>query len=259
MSNDNKLELKKNNGEFVYSSQEKQTNSKKLHIISEELSNNLGDNWHKHSVVAQPVSSLARTLYYAELYKKIVDVPGVICEFGVQWGATMALLTNLRSINEPFNISRVIHGFDTFEGFIEVDKKDGELAGVGDYHSKKNYEATLDELLTIHESFAPMNGVSKHKLIKGDASLTIDKWLKEHPHVIISMVIFDMDLYKPTKAVLEKILPRLTKGSLLVFDELNCEYFPGETRAVEEVLGFNNIRLKRSPLQAHCAWAVFGE
>ena len=68
-----------------------------------------------------------------------------------------------------------------------------------------------------------------------------------------------MDLYKPTKNVLELILPRLTKGSLLVFDELNSETFPGETRAVIEVLGLNNLRLRRNPNQPICAWAVFGE
>jgi hypothetical protein len=50
------------------------------------------------------------------------------------------------------------------------------------------------------------------------------------------MAIFDMDIYKPTKDVLEKIIPRLVKGSLLVFDELNFKAFPGETIAVNEVL-----------------------
>jgi len=68
-----------------------------------------------------------------------------------------------------------------------------------------------------------------------------------------------MDVYKPTKDVLESIVPRLTKGSLLVFDELNAEIFPGETRAVDEILGLNNIRLRHNPHQPLCAWAVFGE
>jgi hypothetical protein len=73
------------------------------------------------------------------------------------------------------------------------------------------------------------------------------------------MAIFDMDVYKPTRDVLELILPRLTKGSLLVFDELNDETFPGETRAVDEVLGLNNIRLRQNSNQPMRAWAVFGE
>jgi len=64
---------------------------------------------------------------------------------------------------------------------------------------------------------------------------------------------------KPTKDVLEKIIPRLTKGSLLIFDELNCPHFPGETAAVQEVLGLNNLTLKRHPHQSYCAWTVYGE
>lgn len=68
-----------------------------------------------------------------------------------------------------------------------------------------------------------------------------------------------MDIYKPTKIVLQKIIPRLTRGSILVFDELNCDVFPGETRAVDEVLGLNNLKLYRSKFQPYGAWAVFGE
>ncbi|MDP4835628.1 MAG: hypothetical protein NWS01_00560 [Burkholderiales bacterium] len=99
----------------------------------------------------------------------------------------------------------------------------------------------------------------KYELIKGDASQMIDIWLEKNPHAIVSMAIFDMDVYKPTKEVLEKIIPRLTKGSLLVFDELNCQHFPGETIAVQEVLGLHNLTLKRHPHQSYCAWAIYGD
>jgi hypothetical protein len=44
-----------------------------------------------------------------------------------------------------------------------------------------------------------------------------------------------------------------------VFDELNCPHFPGETLAVLEVLGLNNLALRRHPHQPYCAWAVYGE
>ena len=39
------------------------------------------------------------------------------------------------------------------------------------------------------------------------------------------MAIFDMDIYKPTKDALNAIKSRFTKGSVLVFDELNCKEF----------------------------------
>lgn len=203
--------------------------------------------------------SLSRLLYLDQLYQQIVNVPGVVCEFGVQWGSTLVQLINLRGIYEPFNHSRKIIGFDTFEGFASVDGKDGGFSQVGEYATDERYEETLEQILTLHESFSPIPHIRKFALVKGDASVTIDQWLIDNPHAIISMAIFDMDVYKPTKDVLGKILPRLTKGSILAFDELNCPHFPGETRALDEVIGLNKLALKRHPHQPYCSWAVYGD
>ena len=71
------------------------------------------------------------------------------------------------------------------------------------------------------------------------------------------MAIFDMDVYEPTKAAIACVVPRLTRGSLLVFDELNCRHFPGETQAVIEGLGLGKLRLERFPHQPFCAFAVY--
>lgn len=231
-----------------------------LRRMAESLLPAFGDEvWQRHSVVTMNVSAASRLLYLNMLYQKIVDVPGVICEFGVHWGATLAQLINLRSIHEPFNHSRTIYGFDTFAGFPAVHEKDGGAYRVGDLATQENYEETLDHILGLLETFPPLSHIKKYGLIKGDASQTIDKWLDDNPHAIISLAIFDMDLYEPTKVVLEKIRPRLAKGSILAFDELNCKYFPGETRALDEVFGLNNLRLYRSPLYPYGAWAVYGE
>jgi len=239
------------------SKQESEIDTRLLNI-SIDLLPKYGGNWGVHNLVTLKRIALSRVIYYYELYQKIINIPGVICEFGVQWGATLALLQNLRGMYEPYNVSRKIIGFDTFEGFSTIDIKDGSFASLGDYKSMPGYEIILDEILSIHESFCPINHIKKFELVKGDATKTIVEWLDKNPHSIISMAIFDMDVYRPTKDVLEKIIPRLTKGSLLVFDELNCQHFPGETTAVQEVLGLNNITLKRHPHQSYCAWAEYG-
>ena len=93
-----------------------------------------GVNWNQHSLLTLQRQSISRVLYYNNLYKQIVGVPGCILEFGVQWGATMAQLISLRGIYEPFNHKRHIYGFDTFEGFVNTNKnKDGALLSDGDY------------------------------------------------------------------------------------------------------------------------------
>ena len=246
------------NGEISSRTEQEATNDKRLHEINMKLLPVYGDNWSIHNLVTMKRMALSRVIYYNELYKKIIDIPGVICEFGVQWGATLALLQNLRGMYEPYNVSRKIIGFDTFEGFSTIDINDGFLPKVGDYKSMPNYELILDDILNLQETFSPVSHIKKFELIKGDASVTVDEFLENNPHAIVSMAIFDMDVYKPTKDVLLKIIPRLTKGSLLVFDELNFKLFPGETIAVQEVLGLNNLSLRRFPHQSYCSWAVFG-
>jgi hypothetical protein len=253
-----KLTNKIHNGELSNRSQQEGDLDARLLDLTQLLLPQYGGNWGIHSLVTLNRRALSRIIYYHELYQKIITVPGVICEFGVQWGATLSLLLNLRGMYEPYNVSRKIFGFDTFEGFSTVGSNDGKFAKVGDYKSLPNFDRLLHEILLIHEMFCPVNHIKKYELIKGDASQTIDNWLRDNPHAIVSMAIFDMDVYEPTKEVLQKIIPRLTKGSLLVFDELNCQNFPGETTAVQEVLGLNNLTLNRHPHQSYCAWTIFG-
>ena len=236
-----------------------QQRHKELFDHATELLQQFGHQWNIHNLVTLKRQSLSRILYYDFLYQKIIGIPGLICEFGVQWGATLTQLINLRGMYEPYNHSRRVVGFDTFEGFTAIDEKDGGFSEIGDYATQVGYEKKLESILLIQESFSPLSHIKKFELVKGDVSTTINRWIEENPHAIIAMAIFDMDVYKPTRHALEAVIPRLTKGSILVFDELNCPHFPGETVAVKEVLGLNNIALKRYPHQPYCAWATYGE
>ena len=249
---------KNDRGEIVsLRSDTQRDNDKRFHSVAMEVMARSGDNWSMHGLSVMKRNAIARVLYLHHLYQQILPVTGVICEFGVHWGGSLAALVNLRGMLEPFNTSRFIYGFDTFSGFPEVSVQDGSDVSVGDFSTVSEYEKVLDQILTYHESISPFSDRKKFELIKGDAIVTTEQWLRDNPHAIVSMAIFDMDLYQPTKEVLTKIMPRLTKGSVLVFDELNCKFFPGETTAVQEVIGLNKLRLQRHPLQPYCSWAVF--
>ena len=84
----------------------------------------------------------------------------------------------------------------------------------------------------------------KYDLRAGDAAVEITKYLKEAPETIIALAFFDFDLYEPTKQCLEKIRPRLVKGSVLAFDELNDPDSPGGTVALMERSGLTRYGLK---------------
>lgn len=232
---------------------------KELQEITLKIIPEMGPLWNLNSLVSIQPSTMSRMLYWNEIYPLVVNVPGVICEFGVQWGASLATLCNLRAIYEPFNVSRTIVGFDTFSGFPSISDKDGDVVSIGDYKSVDGYEKILEQILSMNESISPNAHIRKFELVKGDASLAWPEWLENNPQAIVAMACFDFDLYAPTKAVLEKLLPRLVKGSILVFDELNHPGFPGETSAVDEVIGLNNLNLRRTKYAPYCAYAIFGD
>lgn len=191
---------------------------------------------------------LTKQLFLNDLYTKIIKKHGVIMEFGVRWGQNLVTLNNLRGIHEPYNYSRKIIGFDTFSGFEKIDIKDGshEIIKKGAFSVTENYEEYLQEVLNYHESECPLSHIRKNTLIKGDATVTLVQYLKDHPETIIAFAYFDFDVYEPTKKCLELIKPYLTKGSIIGFDELNDPQFPGETIALRETLGLNNVAIKRS-------------
>lgn len=202
---------------------------------------------------------LTKQLFFNEVYKHILQVHGVIMEFGVRWGQNLVTLNNLRGIHEPYNHSRKIIGFDTFEGFPSVDSKDGSHAIIanGAFSVTKDYEKYLEQVLNYHEQECPLNHIKKNSLVKGDATVTLAKYLKDHPETIIAFAYFDFDIYEPTKKCLELIKPHLVKGSVIGFDELIDPQFPGETVALREVMGLNNVRVQRNSFSGIQSYFIF--
>ena len=191
--------------------------------------------------------NLSRILFMNHLYQQIIDVQGIIVEFGVRWGQNVSLFSAFRGIYEPFNRHRKIVGFDTFKGFPAISEKDGksELMREGELAVSDNYIDYITRVMEFQEKDNPLSHIKKFELVAGDAVVEIDKYLKGHPETIIALAYFDFDIYEPTKKCLEAIGPHLVKGSVLGFDELNDPDSPGETIALREIFGLNNIKLKR--------------
>ena len=178
--------------------------------------------------------NLSRILLMDYLYRQILDVPGIIIEFGTWWGQNISLYSALRGIYEPFNRHRKIVGFDTFEGFPSVSNKDGksDMMYKGYLKVSKDYVRYLEGLMELQEKDNPLSHIKKFEIVAGDATEKFSKFLKKNPETIIALAYFDFDLYAPTKECLEMIKPHLVKGSILAFDELNDPDSPGETIAL---------------------------
>jgi hypothetical protein len=202
--------------------------------------------------------ALSRILFMDHIYRQIVDVMGVVMEFGTRWGPNLAQFVALRGIYEPFNRHRKIIGFDTFTGFPQIDSEDGrsDMMKVGHLKVTDRYQEYLERILRFQEQDNPLGHIQKFELIAGDATKTLPEYLHRNEETIIALAYFDFDVYAPTKVCLEAIKPRLVKGSILGFDELNDPDSPGETVALMEVFGLNNIRLKRFPYTSRTSYFV---
>lgn len=194
--------------------------------------------------------SVARFLVKHELFKRILNVNGNIVECGVFNGAGLFTWAQLSNIYEPTNHTRKIIGFDTFAGFPSVvESKDN----TGVLQSKKGdlMGSTYDQIMMSVDKYNAerhLSHIANIHLAKGDFMETSTAFLEKNQQTLVSLLYLDFDLYEPTKKALEVFLPRMPKGAIVAFDELNCESFPGETLAMLEMLNIGSHRLERSPI-----------
>ena len=64
-----------------------------------------------------------------------------------------------------------------------------------------------------------------------------------------------MDIYYPTFQCLKLIWPKMQKGSIIIFDELNCDTFPGETKAVIKYFG-DTVQFHRNNFQPFSSYVI---
>jgi hypothetical protein len=200
---------------------------------------------------------LTRLLAKYEIFKKVLNVKGSIVECGVFKGAGLMSWALFSDMLEPVNLTRRIYGFDTFSGFPDVSKKDknqmrnpksGDLrAGVYD---------EMHSLIKAYDKNRFLGHIEKVKLVKGNASKTIPKFIKENQHLMVSLLFLDFDLYEPTKVALENFVPRMTKGAVIAFDELDNPIWPGETSALLDTIGISKLKIERLDFDPYIGFAV---
>lgn len=204
-----------------------------------------------------PFGEFPKFIAKYEIFKKILNVHGAILECGVHQGGGLMTWGILSSIFEPVNHIRKIVGFDTFEGFMSINEKD-----IADNeHTQKgglavNSYEDLKKAIQHYDTFRPLGHINKIELVKGDASLTIASYIENNPHLVVALLYLDFDLFVPTRDAINLLKSRMPKGAVIVFDELNVKEWPGETQAVHETLGINNLRIERFPFHPQISYVV---
>lgn len=204
---------------------------------------------------------IARFLVKHELFKLSAGANGSIVECGVFAGGGLFGWMHFSAIYEPYNHSRRIIGFDTFSGFPGVHEKDltagrSEHTRTGAFQSTSTIVQELQSLAAIHDANRPLGHIPKIEVVVGDACETVPAYVAQHPSLLISLLYLDFDLYAPTRAALEALMPRVVKGGVVAFDELNCAEFAGETTALLETMSVQGIELRRFPIDPYISYFV---
>jgi hypothetical protein len=189
---------------------------------------------------------VARFLCRYEIFKRQLHVKGSIVECGVHHGGGLMTWAQMSATLEPYNYHRTVIGIDTFQGFPAVAAVDGrgEYARAGAFKEGYDIHTELSRSIAEFDGNRFISQKRKVELVKGDANQTIPRYLADHPHLLVSLLYLDFDLYEPTITALTHLLPRIPKGGIVAFDEVNNPDWPGETRALLEKLDLRRHRLE---------------
>lgn len=200
---------------------------------------------------------LKRFLAMYELYKLILPIKGSVVECGVFKGFGVMSWAKLSTMLEPENLTRRIYAFDSFDGFPSISPKDATpLAKIEPGGLRADSYEELQQLIAEYDRDRFLGHIPKVQLIRGDIVETAPRFVEENPHVIVSLLFLDMDLYEPTKAALETFVPRMPKGAIIAFDELDNPLWPGETLAALSTGVLKQFQLRRFEWDPYIAYAV---
>jgi Macrocin-O-methyltransferase (TylF) len=205
-----------------------------------------------------PVAELGRFLAKSEIFRRVLQTQGSVVECGVFHGGGIMTWATLSAIYEPLNHLRKVIGFDSFSGFTKIAAED--RPGLNTHAVEGGLAADsygdLTECAALFDLYRPLGHIPKIELVRGDALETMPRYVEDNPHLVVSLLYLDFDLYEPTRRAIEVFRPRMPKGAVIAFDQLNQRHWPGETRAVADTLGLDSLRIERFPFQPQLSFAV---
>ena len=200
---------------------------------------------------------LKRFLALYEIFKLVLPVKGSVVDCGVFRGFSLMSWAKLSAMLEPENLTRRVYGFDSFAGFPSVSDKDkNNIVDITRGGLSADSYQELQELIAEYDRDRFLGHIDKVHLVKGDVCETIPAFVQEHQHLVVSLLFIDLDLYDSTRAALRHFVPRMPKGAVLAFDELDNPQWPGETLAALEEVGLGRIALRRLEWDPYISYAV---
>ena len=181
-------------------------------------------------------SRIGKIVTHYELLKLSSNIPGSIIECGVFKGISLIRLATFLKLLKS---NKKIIAFDAF-GKHPTTK-------ISSDHKRRNKLLSHGEKGISEKQLMKVlrqKGLEKNvRLVKGDITETVPRYLKLNPKLKISLLNLDVDFYEPSMSILKNFYPRLSKGGILMLDDYGI--WDGETMAVNEYFGGKKIKIRK--------------
>ena len=197
-----------------------------------------------------------KKIAFYDLFKKTLNMPGSIADFGIYKGDSLFTWLYLLEIFAPYDMNKKIYAFDHFKNYIESSPtKDNNifynsnnsktLLGSSNFPNKK----MIEELIDLHNQDSVMPGIKRVELIDGDISKIKNDFKKSKMGLRFSIMNVDINLYKPVKSVIENFYDLLLPGGVMMFSGYTAGLHTGEGNAIEEY--FKEKKFKKLPYSSY--------
>jgi hypothetical protein len=178
---------------------------------------------------------LTRLLADYDLFRLIQDLPGSIVELGVFLGAGLFTWSKLLETFVPGDRSRKVFGFESGGGYQDFAPEDGDPrpwieSVVG---RKEVPDGYLDRMVKLTNQDNLLPGVERCRVITGDILQTVPTFAAGSQGTRLSMIFFDVNLYKPTLTGFRALYPLLVPGGVVAMNGFGSPPWLGETTAFE--------------------------
>lgn len=188
-----------------------------------------------------PVNRISKFATHLDLFRRTQHLAGDIVECGVFKGTSLSRWIKFRALfGNAF--SKKVVAFDTFgefpEASFEGDKIKREMF-INEAGSQSISKEELTKLLISQNLYENID------LVQGNLLETAETYVKANPHLKISLLHVDVDLYEPTKKALEVFFPHVVRGGIIILDDYGA--FAGANKAIDDFFSSFDIKIQTLP------------
>lgn len=188
-----------------------------------------------------PINRISKFVTHLDLFRKVSGIAGDIVECGVFKGVSLSRLIKFRDLFEN-PLSKKIIAFDTFGEFpdaqysLDVKKREQFIREAGSKSIGKDQLVSLLQKLNLYQNI---------ELIEGNILQTVPEYRAKNPHLKISLLHIDVDLYEATRTCLEELYGLVTRGGIVILDDYGA--FAGANKAIDEFFAEKKIKINKLP------------